>query len=84
MTVAGNKNGAGGFGTGGYSGDGGQATSAQLNQPNSVFVDKAGRIYIGDMSMYSSIYMYTYIYVYTCILIQRYLYVHVYIGHKCN
>ena len=40
-TVAGN-------GTMGYSGDGGPATSAQLNRPRSVFVDVAGNIYIGD------------------------------------
>lgn len=37
-----------GTGSGGYSGDGGAATSAQLNHPNDVFVDSAGNIYIAD------------------------------------
>src|SRR5271154_6626163 len=40
-TVAGN-------GKAGYSGDGGPATSAQLNDPYSVFVDSAGNIFIAD------------------------------------
>jgi uncharacterized protein YjiK len=40
-TVAGN-------GTQGYSGDGGAATSAELNQPYGVTVDSAGNIYIAD------------------------------------
>jgi sugar lactone lactonase YvrE len=31
-----------------YSGDGGQASSAQLNRPYGVYVDQSGRIYIGD------------------------------------
>lgn len=39
---------AGTPGTAGYSGDGGAATSAQLNNPNGVFVDSSGDIYIAD------------------------------------
>jgi uncharacterized protein (TIGR03437 family) len=34
--------------TSGYSGDGGPATAAQLNQPASIAVDAAGNIYISD------------------------------------
>jgi sugar lactone lactonase YvrE len=40
-TVAGN-------GTAGFAGDGGAATSAELNVPDSVVVDSAGNIYISD------------------------------------
>jgi trimeric autotransporter adhesin len=40
-TVAGN-------GTGGYSGDGGKATSAELHFPNGVAADSAGNLYIAD------------------------------------
>jgi trimeric autotransporter adhesin len=40
-TVAGN-------GTAGFSGDGGQATSAELNGPQGVYVDSAGNLYIAD------------------------------------
>jgi hypothetical protein len=34
--------------TAGYSGDGGQATAAELNNPNGVNSDASGNIYIGD------------------------------------
>lgn len=40
-TVAGN-------GTAGYSGDGGDATAAKLNQPKDVVVDASGNLYIAD------------------------------------
>jgi alpha-tubulin suppressor-like RCC1 family protein/sugar lactone lactonase YvrE len=39
-----------GTGVAGFSGDGGQATSAQLNQPVSAIVDAAGNIYFSDYS----------------------------------
>jgi hypothetical protein len=41
QTVAGN-------GTPGFSGDGGSATSAELNTPGGVFVDGSGNIFVGD------------------------------------
>jgi PKD repeat protein/biopolymer transport protein ExbD len=37
-----------GTGTAGYSGDGGQATSAQINSPYGVAVDAQGNLYIAD------------------------------------
>src|ERR1700722_15870912 len=37
-----------GIGTGGYSGDGFAATSAELNEATSVAIDKVGNIYIAD------------------------------------
>jgi hypothetical protein len=40
----------GGNGTQGYSGDGGQATNAELSAPNGVAFDTAGNMYIADES----------------------------------
>ena len=40
----------GGTGLGGFSGDGGQATSAKLNYPFSIALDATGNVYIGDFS----------------------------------
>lgn len=42
-TVAGN-------GTAGYSGDGGPATTAELNSPASISIDSAGDLYIADLA----------------------------------
>ena len=47
-TVAGN--GPTGYGTGGYSGDGGPATSAGLYSPDDVALDSAGNLYISDFN----------------------------------
>ena len=41
-----------GTGTAGFSGDGGLATNAQINQPFGVAVDTAGNIYIADLYNY--------------------------------
>ena len=45
-TIAGNGS------LGGFSGDGGQATAAKLNYPSNIAFDKAGNMYITDMSNY--------------------------------
>lgn len=37
-----------GTGVAGYSGDGGLATSAELNQPTGIFIDSSGNVYIAD------------------------------------
>jgi trimeric autotransporter adhesin len=42
-----------GTGTQGYSGDGGQATSAQLNQPWGLAADASGTVYIADLMNHS-------------------------------
>lgn len=42
-----------GTGTPGNSGDGGIATTAQLNQPTCVVLDSAGNLYIGDVVTYT-------------------------------
>ena len=47
-TVAGDIYTVAGNGTGGYNGDNGAATSAELANPHGVAVDSAGNLYIGD------------------------------------
>ena len=42
--------GAIGFGNGGFSGDGGPTTDAELNQPNGVFLDRAGNVFFADVA----------------------------------
>ena len=41
-----------GNGTAGFSGDGGPATDAEINQPYSIATDQAGNVYIADVSNY--------------------------------
>ncbi|SNQ50252.1 Gluconolactonase family protein,protein kinase family protein (fragment) [Frankia canadensis] len=48
ITPGGVANDFAGTGAGGIGGDGGQATSAQLDGPGSTVRDKAGNIYVGD------------------------------------
>ncbi|MGB8783464.1 MAG: hypothetical protein WCD02_10105 [Terriglobales bacterium] len=48
QTIAGIPATAGGFPTPGFSGDGGPATSAELNSPSGVFVTSAGMLLIAD------------------------------------
>ena len=47
-TVAGTGFGDGATGTGGYTGDNGPATSAELNGPGAIAIDSAGNFYIAD------------------------------------
>jgi sugar lactone lactonase YvrE len=48
VSPAGNITTAAGNGTGGYAGDGGPATSAELNYPEGVAMDASGNLYIAD------------------------------------
>jgi hypothetical protein len=51
-TVAGDGYNAGNFDIGGYSGDGGPATSARLNTPTSIAFDSHNNMYIADSENY--------------------------------
>ncbi len=42
-----------GTGTAGYSGDGSQATSAMIKQPEGINLDSAGNVYFGDFAAYN-------------------------------
>ncbi len=44
-----------GTGTAGYSGDGGQATSANIKNPSGISLDNSGNIYFGDLGAYNVI-----------------------------
>ena len=48
FTIGGNISTIAGTGTPGFSGDGGDAILAQLDQPNAVAVDASGQVYIAD------------------------------------
>jgi sugar lactone lactonase YvrE len=50
VDITGNITTVAGNGTGGFAGDNGPATSAQLSSPNGVFVDSAGSLFIADSS----------------------------------
>ena len=52
VTPDGNISTVAGDGTQGFSGDGGPATSASLNQPTGVAADRVGNLYIADLSNY--------------------------------
>jgi uncharacterized protein (TIGR03437 family) len=52
VTAAGTISTVAGTGAAGFSGDGGAATGARLNQPGSVAVDSAGNLYIADSVNY--------------------------------
>jgi len=50
QVAGGNISTVAGTGTAGYSGDGGPATSAQLNYPRGIALDSSGNLYIADYS----------------------------------
>jgi hypothetical protein len=39
-----------GIGTASYSGDGGQATSAAINQPSGIAIDSSGNVYVNEFT----------------------------------